>query len=364
MWVCREADLYANGPAVGGETVTDEIQRATAEDRDRWQRFVDDHPAATVFHTWGWQRAVGSALGYDPAHRIVTEGGAGEPVGLVPGFVIPGLAGTTVLNPVCEYGFPLFSAGVDSVAVLRQLADDVGRFGARILTDAGWTGVRGYNVAGYGAVRTGEVVRLDTDRAFDAVRERSFRGVARRRVRSAVEGGVTVRPASVTEYYPLYLARMRRLDGPRLPEELFVALADTLGETLSVFVAEYDGAPIGGILMLDFDATRVIWSNASRHSARESHPDYRLYAAAIEDACATGIDVVDLGRSRAGTDAHTLKTQFGGTTSPLARFVTPPHRANRAAQQGDSRVRAVAERLSPLGTNPVVGPRRTRYIHE
>jgi len=344
-------------------SVTYESRPATAEDRDRWREFVADHPAATVFHTWEWLRAVGDAFGYEPAARIVT-GGTDDAVGVVPGFSIPGIGGRTVVNPFCEYGFPLLADGVDTVAVLRKIGGGLGRLGARILKDAGWTGVSGYNAAEYGAVRTGETIRLDTDRAFDAVRERSFNGEARRCVRSAVESGVSVRPASVTEYYPLYLATMRRLGSPQFPEDFFVNLAGELGDDLAVFVAEHDGAPIGGILMLDFDGTRMIWSNASREDAWEFHPNYRLYAAAIEDACATDIDVVDFGRSRPGTGVHGFKRQFGGASTPLASFVTPPHRANRASLEGYGRAAAIAERLSPVVTNPVVGPRLKRFIHE
>lgn len=344
--------------------VTYESRPARPADRERWSSFVADHPEATPFHTWAWQRAVGDALGYEPAHRIVTERGTADPVAIVPGFSIPGIAGRTVTNPFCEYGFPLFAEGVDTVAVLRDLADNLGRLGARILTDVGWTGISGYNAAGYGAVRTGNVSRLDTDRAFDAVRERSFSGAARRRIRSAAERGVTVRPASVTAYYPLYLATTRRLGSRQLPRDFFVELADAFGDDLAVFVAEHDGDVLGGILMLDFDGTRTIWSNAFREDAREFHPTYRLYATAVEDACATALAVVDFGRSRPGTGVHDLKRQFGGTASPLAGFVTPPHRVNRASPDGGGPMAALAERLSPAVTNPVVGSRLTRFSHE
>ncbi|QSG11339.1 Peptidoglycan interpeptide bridge formation enzyme, contains acetyltransferase domain of GNAT superfamily [Halapricum desulfuricans] len=337
---------------------------ATADDRDRWRRFVTDHPEATVFHSWAWHGAVRDAFDYQPAHRLITERGGSEPVGIVPGFSVPGVFERTLVNPFCEYGFPLLADGVDSVAVLRELADGLGRTGARILKDAGWTGLAGYNPAGYGAVRTGEVSRLDTVRAFETVREQSFTGEARRCLRSALDNGVTVRPASVTEYYPLYLSTMRRLGSPQFPETFFVDLAGELGDDLSVFLAERDGDTIGGILLLDFGSARIIWSNASQQDAWEYHPNYRLYAAVIEDACATDIDVVDFGRSRPGTGVHSFKQQFGGDPSPLSSFVTPPHRANRASLEGYGRVAAVAERLGRVVTNPIVGPRLKRFIHE
>ena len=348
-----------------------EIRPVTAADRDRWQSVVAAHPSATVFHTWAWLTAVDAAFGYDPDHYLVYETGGSDPVGAVPGFSIAGLDGRTVVNPFCEYGFPLLDADadVDPVAVLRALAADVGPLGARVLKDAGWTGNRAYNAAGYGAVRTGEVIRLDTDRPFEEVRERSFTGETRRCLRSARDGGVTVRPASVEEYYPLYLATMERLGSPQFPERFFRDLAGELADDLLVLVAELGGEdtdddPIGGILALDYDGVRMIWSNASRRDAWDLHPNHRLYAATIEDACETGIEVVDFGRSRPESGVHDFKQGFGGQPSPLASFVTPPHRSGRASLEGYGKAAAVAERFSPVFTHPAVGPRLKRFIHE
>lgn len=367
-----------------------ELRPVTRADRDRWQRFVTDHPSATVFHTWAWLSAVDAAFGYDPAHHLVYEVGGSEPVAAVPGFSVPGVGGRTTVNPFCEYGFPLLAtADVDVPAVLRTVAADVGPLGARVLKDAGWTGIGGYNQAGFGAVRTGEVIRLDASRPYDEVREASFSGEARRCIRSAA-GKLTVRPASISEYYPLYLATMRRLGSPQFPESFFRDLAGELGDGLLVFVAERtadpgtaaagesadpdtaaadeaanaDDDPVGGILLLDFDGVRMVWSNASRRAAWDAHPNHRLYAAAIEDACVGDVDVVDFGRSRPGSGVHDFKRQFGGRASPLASFVTPPHRTGRASLEGYGRAAAVAERLSPVVTNPAVGPRLKRYIHE
>jgi len=341
-----------------------EIRRVTAADRERWRAVVAEHPSATVFHTWAWITAVDSAFEYDPAHVLVYETGTSEPVGAVPGFSIAGVGGRTVVNPFCEYGFGLFDTEVDPVPVLRALAADLGPLGARVLKDAGWTGNRAYNAGGYGAVQTGEVIRLDTDRSFEAVREQSFAGEARRCLRLASEAGVTVRPAGITEYYPLYRKTMERLGSPQFPEAFFRDLAAELADDLLVLVADHDGETVGTILALDHAGVRMIWSNASRRDAWDLHPNHRLYAAAIADACESDVEVVDFGRSRPESGVHGFKTGFGGQRSPLASFVTPPHRAGRASLEGYGKAAAVAERFSPVLTHPAVGPRLKRFIHE
>jgi len=343
---------------------------------DRWESFVADHPAATVFHSRAWLAALRDAFAYDPASHLLYETGGTQPVGAIPAVSIPGLGGRTVVNPFCEYGFPLLAESVDPAPALRALAADVGPFGARVIKDAAWRGPEGYHAAGYGAVETGEVIRLDTDRSFEAVRSTSFTSEARRCVRSARDQGLTVRPGSVTEYYPLYLETMRRLGSPQFPESFFLDLAVELGDDLVVFVAEessagdaiaggsHDSEPVGGVLALDFGGTRTIWSNASRIDAWDRHPNHLLYASAIRDACETDIQIVDFGRSRPGSGVHGFKREFGGQTSSLASFVIPPHRAGRASLAGYGKVAAVARRLAPAITNPAVGPRLKRYIHE
>ena len=341
-----------------------EIRPVTAADREAWTSVVADHPSATVFHTWAWLRAVDSVFRYEPDHYLVYETGGDDPVGVVPGFSVAGTGGATVVNPFCEYGFPLLAEGVDPVPVLRALAADLDPLGARVLKDAGWTGNRAYNAAGYGAVRTGEVIRLDTDRGFAEVRENSFTGEARRCLRLSTEAGVTVRPASVEEYYPLYLATMRRLGSPQFPEAFFRDLAAELADDCLVLVADHEGETVGGLLALDHAGTRMVWSNASRQDAWDRHPNHRLYAAAIEDACETDIEVVDFGRSRPESGVHDFKAGFGGQRSPLASFVAPPHRAGRASLEGYGKAAAVAERLSPVFTHPAVGPQLKRFIHE
>lgn len=114
-----------------------ELRPVTEADRDRWQTFVADHPAATVFQSWAWTAAVDSSFAYDPAHYLVYETGTSTLVGAVPGFSISGVGGRAVVNPFCEYGFPLLDEDADTVAVLRALGADVGLLGTRVLKDAG-----------------------------------------------------------------------------------------------------------------------------------------------------------------------------------------------------------------------------------
>ncbi|EMA56189.1 lipid II:glycine glycyltransferase FemX [Halococcus thailandensis] len=334
--------------------------RTISPARDReWGEFVADHSDATVFHTAGWTSAVETAFGYEPSHVwLIDRSGAVRAV--VPGFTVRDGLGRSVLNPFCEYGFPLVDETVADTAVLSALCDGP----TRILKGADWSGVSGYNAAGYGGVRTGSAIRLPLDRSYETLRESAFDGDVRRCVRTARDAGVRVVDGSVEEFYPLYLATMRRLGSPQFPERFFAALVDALGDGVAIRLAERAGETIGAALSFEWDDTTTVWAPASRRTHWEHRPNHLLYTDAIERACTAGRSTVDFGRSRRGSSVHGFKTQFGGVEFPLMSFVAPPHRANRASLDDYGRLAPLTRRLSPLVTHPTMGPKLKEAIHE
>ncbi|WP_435078146.1 lipid II:glycine glycyltransferase FemX [Halococcus sp. AFM35] len=332
--------------------------RSVSPARDaEWNDFVESHPAATMFHTAGWASAVATAFDYDPAHAWLTDR-SGRIRAIVPGFSVRDGFGHSVLNPFCEYGFPLVAESTSDVAVLSALDGPT-----RVLKDAGWSGVSGYNSTGYGGVSTGSTIRLELDRPPETLWE-SFDRDVRRCVRTARDHDVCVVDGTVDEFYPLYLATMRRLGSPQFPEAFFAALADELGESVTILLAERAGETIAGVLLFEWGGTTTVWTPVSKRAHWEHRPNHLLYVEAIERACAAGHSTVDFGRSRRGSSVHAFKSQFGGFEHPLMSFVTPPHHAERASLDGYGRLAPLTRRLAPLITHPSVGPKLKGAIHE
>jgi CelD/BcsL family acetyltransferase involved in cellulose biosynthesis len=328
---------------------------ATAE----WSAFVEDHPGATVFHTAEWARAVETAFGYEPRHALVIDR-SGAVRAVVPGFVVADGIGHSVLNPFCEYGFPLIDDNTADAAVLSVLRNG----DTRVVKDAGWSSVSGYNTAGYGGVSTGSSIRLSLDQPFETLQESAFTTDVRRCVRTARDHNVSVTDGTIADFYPLYLETMRRLGSPQFPERFFTVLADVLGESVAVVLAERNGEPIAGVFLFEWGDTTMVWAPASKRAHWEHRPNHLLYAEAIKRACDAGRSVVDFGRSRRGSSVHGFKAQFGGFDYPLMSFVTPPHRATRASLDGYGRLSTITPRLAPLITHPTVGPKLKGFIHE
>lgn len=340
----------------------DELRVRQNSHDETWHTLVADHPLATPFHTLAWRDSITAAFGYDPAYALVTNGD-GTAVGAVPGFHCPALPGTTTVNPFCEYGFPLLEASVPMTAVLSKLKS-VGRFGARLLKDADWTGLTGYSDAGYGAVRTGHARRLPLG-DFETVRNRQFDRNLRRNVEHAREAGVTVhRTEDVSEFYECYLTTMRRHGSPQFPRAFLAALVDTFGTDCQLLIAEYEGEPVAGLLGLDHGDERYLLLNGSEAETLEERPNDLLYWEAVRSACESGYDRIDFGRTAPGSGVRQFKRRFGGRREQLTTLVWPPHRVGRADVSGYRRLKPVVQGLSPLVTHPAVGPRVKGWIHE
>ncbi|RRJ31826.1 lipid II:glycine glycyltransferase FemX [Halocatena pleomorpha] len=341
------------------ETSTLTVRSVCPDRTPEWQTFVETHPDATVFHTAEWLHAIETVFGYEPRHVLLTDGGTVR--ALVPGFVVFEGFGWSVLNPFCEYGFPLIGEGTMDAAVLSALqrTDDT-----RVVKDVSWSGVSGYTTTDFGGVPTGSSIRLSIDRSFTVLWETVFDKDVRRCVRTARDHGVSVTDGTVDEFYPLYLETMRRLGSPQFPERFFASLADAFRESVAILLARHDGEPIAGVFLFEWGDATIIWTPASKRTHWDYRPNHLLYLEAIERACQANRSVVDFGRSRRGSSVHGFKAQFGGVGYPLMSFVTPPHRAGRASLDGYGRLSAVTPYLAPVITNPSVGTRLKRFIHE
>ncbi len=336
--------------------------RPVDDDRwDDWTALVDCHPWSTVFHTRGWLRAVDSTFGYESRHAIAYDGS--RPIAAIPGFAVPALFGESIVNPFCEYGFPLIREGVSGPDLLVELRDEVGPLGAWIVKDVDWSRIGGYATAEYGGVETGTSIRLRLDRPYEELWESTVDGDVRRSVRKAERSGVEVTEGDVDAFYPHYRDAMYRLGSPQFPRAFFEVLDEALGDVVTILTAQLDGDTIGAALVFERRAT-TIWLPATRRDRWEHRPTHALYATAIERACRDGRSAVDFGRSRPGSSVHDFKTQFGGIAHRLTSYVWPPHRAERASLSEYDRVAPLTRRAARIVTHPRIGPMLKERIHE
>lgn len=341
------------------------VRRATSPDAaEDWDRFVSGHPDATPFHSSAWLDTVNETFDYRPESVLLYENGEDDVVAAVPGFRVPGLPGPSVVNPFCEYGYPLLAEGTPTSDVLGALAERTPAFGARILKDTMWSGVGGYSSLGYGAVVTGTSVRVAVDEPYETLHREVFDNEIRRGIRTTRERGFSARRGTVAEFYPLYMRTMRRLGSPQFPRAFFENMADSFGDGFRVLVVRGEEGPIAALVYLVANGMTSLWNSGSNERFWDIKPNHLLYASAVEDACEGDGTIIDFGRSAEDSSVAEFKRHFGGLARPLVSYVTPPHRTSRAAIEQYAAAQPVTRRLAPLITHRGVGPRLKEVIHE
>lgn len=342
-------------------------RRPLTGDDGPWERLLEKTGSSTPFHTLAWRSAITSAFDYRPRYTVWER--EGEPVAGLPLFETGRGIRRTLVNPFCEYSFPIVTEAVSVQAVAESLVDGRSRRQTIHVKEADWTGRVGYNAAGFGGVQTGTVRRLSTDAAA-ADRRRRYDRSLRRNLETAIDEGVVIRTRagtcdSMAAFHTLHRRTVRRRGSPPFPRRFFESLAAEFGDRLTLYEAKGDGGPVAGLLTIDHDTTRHLYVNASDPAYWDVRPNDALYDRALADACTdSSITTVDFGRSHPGSGVDRFKAGFGGTSEPLTTLVSPPHRSRTADVRGWRRLEPVAKRLAPVITHPGIGPRLKEMIHE
>ncbi|WP_042365642.1 GNAT family N-acetyltransferase [Streptacidiphilus neutrinimicus] len=201
---------------------------------------------------------------------------------------------------------------------------------------------------------------LDLSPGFDAVWSRRFHPSVRQGVRRAERAAVEVtvdrtgrlvplfqrlHRESVArwaeqQHEPLTLARwrQRRDEPPRLLE----AVAERFGESCAIWLASVEGQPAAAIVVLRHGTHAKYWRGAmDRSVAGPVHANQLLHRLAVEDACAAGCLVYDMGDARAGSSLARFKENLGARPVPSPAY----YRERLPLTAFDRRARAAVKRL-------------------
>ncbi len=306
----------------------------------RWSSLVDRHPAASVFHSPGWLRALRQTYGYR-LFAVTGSQGATLENGLVACRVDAWPSRRLVSLPFSDHCAPLVGQPGDLADMLSLLMAAAGE-GASTnieLRPRDQHQCSFDSIAGAHGLRPGSqyvLHRLDLrppdDEIFDRFHHSAQRAVQRaEREHLAYEVGRS--EALLASFYRLLRMTRRRHGLPPQPLEWFRNLVANLGDGLSIHVASKDGRAIASVLTLSFK--NVVYykyggSDASRH--RLGGMPF-LFWRVIRDARAAGFEDLDLGRSdldQPGLIA--FKDHLGAVSSKLTYYCHPAHR--RALGQG------------------------------
>ncbi len=290
-------------------------------DADAWDAHAVDMPGSCAFHSSTWKQALGAAFPqYQPAdgYLLRDDARAGAWSGCV--FAPAPFVSFAESSPWHLFGGPL---GVAPDAFLDALACWEGHSRANgacalslTLPPGAFADMQSdLQTVGFALTEEKFTHLLDLPEDEEALWS-SYKGSVRTDVRKARAADVTVRPAhtdgDIGAFYAIYRATMDRFGSAAKPRRL---VADLVGSSIGVlFLAEREGVPIAGLLLLVFGKTATVWMAASQPEERRHAPNHLLYHTALTWAMARGHTRADFGASPPeNTGLVKFKESFGAT---------------------------------------------------
>jgi CelD/BcsL family acetyltransferase involved in cellulose biosynthesis len=289
-----------------------------------WTLLARTSPQATIFHQPEWAQVIGRTYGLRPRYLLLSRAG-GRRSGL-PLFQAGGLLRRRLVSlPFSDTAGPLLAGPQD----LEPLV-------AAARSAAPWAAleIRGgcpEPPAGFSDSRAYCLFVLDLAPDLDALRSGLQRSTTLRSLKAAEKGPLRVREggseADMRAFYRLNLLTRRRHGVPPQPWGLFRNLWRLLAPAglLTLLLAEADGTPVAGMVLLHFRETTYYKFGASDPAELRLRPNHLLMWRAIEWAKRRGSRRLDLGRTHRGNDGLLrFKLSWGARQLPLPYWSFPP----------------------------------------
>ena len=309
-----------------------QAQILTSVDDDRWLAVVGANPHATFFHTPAWQRAVcASYPGWQPATVLADWGDrrAVLPCIRTSRRRLLGLAGTERLKSSvlgCYGGLvadgPL---SADQCAALLSHAA-AGRTRLQLVTSP----FDPWPEAGYPAGGSTSATHcLELSGSPEAIPGLLNRG-HRQAYNKAVRQGVTVRAGAWQTdrdtYVRLYHQTLARFQDAYIevyPDRLLDSLFACGADGVRLWLAEYQGAAVGGVILLCHNRTACVWHVVSDADCFHLRFNQVLYVGMLQWAVAAGMTRFDFGPSGDNAGVAEFKRRFGARTLPFRSIRLP-----------------------------------------
>ncbi len=329
-----------------------------------WDRFVEQHPHATVAHLAAWGSVFARAYGHEHVSLAAEEGG--EIVGVLPLVVIRSrLFGRRVVSmPFLDYGGILAEPASEAERRLADAALGVAReHGAQSI------GLRQLHPIGLPATAGGERVTMLLALSSEEAVWKALPSERRNRVRKGEKQGL--RPVwggseLLDDFYRVFAVNMRDLGSPVHSRRFFTLMVEELpGIARVLVVRDAHGRAVGAAVCLFFrDTIMVPWVSSLRE-AFALCPNFVLYWEVIRTGCRSGYRTLDLGRSFRNAGTFEFKRQWGALPHILPWiFVDVVAGARPSVDRDASRYQRLIEawKRLPVPIANAIGPTIRRQV--
>lgn len=328
-------------------------------ERQRIERFVRAHPAATPFHLPEWTLAVARGCG-QYAHYLLAERADGSLAGVL---------------PLSEIRSPLFGAAMVSAGFAVDggiLAEH--EAAVPVLAQAGWRlaqslccpslELRGGALPQAQGWHHESGAHLGFARPLAADDEAELAAIPRKHraeVRKGLANPLAVRVGREDElacHYRVYAEMVRNLGTPVFPAKLFRTVLAAMPDA-DILTITHDGVAVASVLSLYFNDTVYPFWGGGTAAARGLRANERLYFELMRHARARGCTRFDFGRSKTGSGPAAYKKNWGFEGVPLTYAKRlAPGQAGRDVNPLSPRYQAriAAWKKLPLWLTRLIGP--------
>ncbi|HEY5640201.1 MAG TPA: GNAT family N-acetyltransferase [Dehalococcoidia bacterium] len=292
-----------------------------------WDAFVESHPDASVFHTSGWARVLLDTYKYRPLYHVRRDDSGAIRSGVALMQVDGRLTKRRLVSlPFSDLCPPLLEATRESAGLvsavksagLEEVVSHVELRGpAAIPLDA--AGFRG-DQAFYQ-----HIVPIAASAEETA---KGFHSSARRAIRKAEREGLSVREANslddMREFYRLTVLTRKKHGLLPQPWRFFANIHKHMVETGAghLLLADFEGRPIAGDLLLRFRDQMVYKFNASDPRSLHLRPNNILLWQAIQLSASLGCRSLDLGRCDTENEGLRRFKLLWGSDEKMLRYYT------------------------------------------
>ncbi len=319
-----------------------------------WRDYVSTHPDRTVYHTLGWRDLLVETYGYSPSYLLAMDG---ETVaGALPLMRFkPFLGRRRITSLPFSHWVPLLADGPAGAALLERAVGLAQKSSSQLIVKA--PGALG---PGFGTVLRNMDTTVDLSPSIEDVWKRVV-SAAQRSTRKAEKRGIVIRTEvtadGIEQYERLECETRKRQGAPPYPKGFFHRLF-RLVEGAGLFLAELEGAGVGGLVLLPSGRTLVYGYGGSNAAGQGAGANDLLTWRAIQHAKEQGFERYDFGTTPVHHESLLkFKEKWGGETIELPYSVWPAT-ASAGPKRDGRAVKLVSEilRRSPDAVFRTLGP--------
>ena len=302
----------------------------------RWQKFVDQHPDSSIFHTTGWLEALHRSYGYEPVVFTTTAPGQELSNGLVFCRIRSWLSGGRLVSlPFSDHCQPLLDHAETGKQLLAWLQDShVRERWKYIELRPQFADTCPFEANGTLAHSESYLLHiLDLRPDLDTLFHRFDKSCIQRKIRRAEREQLTyeegISEALLAKFYSLMVLTRRRHGVPPQPLAWFRNAIACLKDKILIRVVSKGVQPIASILTIAYKDTLVYKYGCSDAQFNNLGGNPLLFWKAIQHAKSKGITKYDLGRSEIeNTGLISFKENWRAKSIPLNYLRLPAAQAS------------------------------------